>query len=392
MTLHSRRAVNSNGVFGVRSVWSRLAACLCLAAFSLPAFAHKQSDSYLSITQPAEGAALTVQWDIALRDLEHAIGLDTNADGAITWGELKQRQAAISGYAEAHLTIISGEASACPLHFEQMLVDEHVDGKYAVLRFSARCAERAARIDVSYSSLFDIDPNHHGLLNLTSGGNSRAAVFSASSGRQTFELDSTRRDSQFGAFLKDGIWHIWEGYDHVLFLLTLLLPAVVLYRDRQWQPRESLRDALIDVVKVVTAFTLAHSITLTLGAMGWVYVPTRLVESAIALTVLFGALNILVPVVRERRWLLAFVFGLIHGLAFASVLIDLGLQGWNLLLALLGFNAGVEVGQLAIVAVVVPLMYAARRTAAFRKGFMPLGAVIVSGVAAYWFVSRAFLE
>jgi len=370
----------------------RAIACVLLMAFGLPALAHKQSDSYLSITQPAEGAALTVQWDIALRDLEHAIGLDTNADAAITWGELKQRQAAIASYAQAHLRIDSDDAHSCPLEFQQMLVDEHVDGKYAVLRFSAPCEQRASQLDVRYSLLFDIDPDHHGLLNLSSGGNSRAAVFSPTDSQQRFDLGSTQRTAQFGSFVRQGVGHIWEGYDHVLFLLTLLLPAVVLYRDRRWEPRESLRDSLIDVVKVVTAFTLAHSITLTLGAFGWVYVPSRPIESAIALTVLFGALNILIPVVRERRWLLAFLFGLIHGLAFASVLVDLGLQGGSLLLALLGFNAGVELGQLAIVMVVVPLMYAARRTATFRRGVMPLGAVIVSCVALYWFVSRAFLE
>lgn len=375
----------------MRSVTWRTVACLLLMSLSISARAHKQSDSYLSITQPADGPALSVQWDIALRDLEHAIGLDTNADAAITWGELKQRQAAIAGYAQAHLQIENDVARNCPLQFEQMLVDEHVDGKYAVLRFNAVCEERAAKIDVRYSLLFDIDPNHHGLLNLSSDGNSRAAVFSATTDRQQFDLGSTQRTAQFAAFTKQGIGHIWEGYDHVLFLLALLLPAVVLYRDRRWEPRESLRDSMIDVVKVVTAFTLAHSITLTLGALGWIYAPTRLVESAIALTVLFGALNILLPIVRERRWLLAFVFGLIHGLAFASVLVDLGLQGGNLLLALLGFNIGVEIGQLAIVIVVVPLMYAARRTATFRRGLLPLGSLIVGCVAAYWFVSRAFL-
>lgn len=369
----------------------RALACLLLMSFSLSALAHKQSDSYLSITQPADGPALSVQWDIALRDLEHAIGLDTNADTAITWGEVKQRQAAIAAYAQAHLHVESGAAHNCPLQFQQMLVDEHVDGKYAVLRFTALCEARATQIDVRYSLLFDIDPNHHGLLNLSSNGSNRAAVFSASADRQQFDLGSTQRTGQFGAFIRQGIWHIWEGYDHVLFLLTLLLPAVVLYRDRRWEPRESLRDSMIDVVKVVTAFTLAHSITLTLGALEWVYAPTRLVESAIALTVLFGALNILFPIVRERRWLLAFVFGLIHGLAFASVLVDLGLQGGNLLLALLGFNVGVEIGQLAIVIAVVPLMYAARRTTTFRRGLLPLGSVLVSCVAAYWFFGRAFM-
>lgn len=376
----------------MNSISWRAVLAMSLLAFSPLTLAHKQSDSYLSITQPAQGSELKVQWDIALRDLEHAIGLDSNADGAITWAELKQRQAAVAGYAQAHLRIAGDGAGSCPLEFEQLLVDEHVDGNYAVLRFNAPCPQRPSQLSLDYSLLFDNDPNHHGLLNLTRDGGSRAAVFSTTSRQQNFELGAARQDSQLASFLHEGIWHIWQGYDHVLFLLTLLLPAVVRYRNRLWQPRESLRESMIDVVKVVTAFTLAHSITLTLGTLGWVYVPSRLVESAIALTVLFGALNILVPVVQERRWLLAFVFGLIHGLAFASVLVDLGLKGWDLALALLGFNGGVEIGQLAIVMIAVPLMYAARGTTAFRRGFMPAGAVVVSCLSLYWFVSRAFFE
>lgn len=376
----------------MRVILSSLAA-LWLLVWTLPAEAHKQSDSYLSITQQDEGAALSLQWDIALRDLEHAIGLDTNGDASITWGELKQRQAAVVRYAQSHLQlarVAGAESQDCPLTFTQLLVDEHVDGKYAVLRFDAICNERPEQVQLAYSLLFDVDPNHRGLVNILSGGRSHALVFAQSSAVQQLSLASPQRSTQFASFITEGIWHIWHGYDHVLFLLTLILPAVVLYRHRRWEPRESLRDALIDIVKVVTAFTLAHSLTLTLGTLGWVYVPSRLVESAIALTVMFGALNILFPVVREKRWLLAFVFGLIHGLAFASVLIDLGLTGWNLVLALLGFNGGVEIGQLAIVIVVVPLMYASRRTVAYRRVLMPAGAAVVALVAAYWFVTRAF--
>ncbi len=195
--------------------------------------------------------------------------------------------------------------------------------------------------------------------------------------------------AQFRAFLDEGVWHIWKGYDHILFLLTLLLPAVVLYRAGRWQPRESLRDALVDVLKVVTAFTLAHSLTLTLAVNGLVNLPSRWVESGIALTVLLGALNNLFPVVRERRWAVAFAFGLIHGLGFASVLADLGLKGWNLALALVGFNTGVEVGQLAIVLLFIPIAFGLRETYFYRRAFMPAGAVAISCLAAYWLTLRA---
>jgi hypothetical protein len=116
--------------------------------------------------------------------------------------------------------------------------------------------------------------------------------------------------------------------------------------------------------------------------------PSRWVESGIALTVLLGALNNLFPVVRERRWAVAFAFGLIHGLGFASVLADLGLKGWNLALALVGFNVGVEVGQLAIVLVFIPIAYGLRATRFYRHAFMPGGALAIGCMAVYWLTLR----
>jgi hypothetical protein len=355
--------------------------------------AHKPSDSYLTLEQPGTGTALAGQWDIALRDLDYALGLDLNEDGDITWGELRARQAAVADYALGRLSvegIARGDRSACPLRLRQMLVDEHVDGGYAVLQFTAACPVRPAEIVLHYALLFDVDPNHRGLFELRSDAGSRAAVLSTEQPTLSLNLGAPDRWSQFREFVGEGVWHIWTGYDHMLFLVTLLLPAVVAYRERRWQARTSLRESLWDVLKVVTAFTVAHSLTLSLAVAGLVHLPTRLVESGIALTVLFGALNNWVPVVRERRWLVAFGFGLIHGLGFASVLADLGLVGWNLVLALISFNTGVEVGQMAIVLLLVPAIFLMRGTTFYRLAFMPAGAAATGLVAAYWFCVRAF--
>ena len=364
---------------------------LCACAWAVTAEAHKPSDSYLTLTQSAEGAALDGQWDIALRDLQHAIGLDANGDGAITWGELKARGPEVTRYALSRLTvegISRGDRNACRLRPRDMLFDEHVDGGYAVLRFTVECPTRPAQLAVHYALLFDLDPNHRGLLDVRAPGSDQAFVLADENRSTTFNLGSPERLAQLRAFVDEGIWHILKGYDHILFLLTLLLPAVVLYRNGRWQPRESLREALFDVLKVVTAFTVAHSVTLTLAVNGLVNLPSRLVESGIALTVLLGALNNLFPIVRERRWAVAFAFGLIHGLGFASVLADLGLHGLNLALALIGFNAGVEVGQLAIVLVFIPIAYGLRETAFYRRAFMPGGAVVIGCLAAYWLTIR----
>ena len=147
---------------------------------------------------------------------------------------------------------------------------------------------------------------------------------------------------------------------------------------------------LWDVFKVVTAFTVAHSITLSLAALSVISLPSRLVESAIALSVLLAALNNLWPVVGRGRWLVAFGFGLIHGFGFASVLADLGLPQGALALALLGFNLGVEVGQLAIVAAFLPMAYALRRSFFYRRVVLLGGSLLIAAVAAAWFVERAF--
>jgi HupE / UreJ protein len=373
---------------GLRSV----ALAIALSGWANLCLAHKPSDSYLTISLPEQGATLQGQWDIALRDLEHAIGLDTDGDGLITWGEVLDRQDAIARYAFSRLavgTVARGDRKSCPLSLAQLLVDEHVDGRYAVLRFSAACPFRPAQLALHYSLLFDVDPTHRGLANVRFGGRAQAAVLAPDSATLTVSLDTTSPSQQFREFLNEGIWHIWKGYDHILFLLTLLFPAVLTHGKQGWEPRALIGDAVIDVLKVVTAFTIAHSLTLSLAVNGVIQLPSRWIEAAIAATVLLGALNNLRPLVQGRRWLVAFLFGLIHGLGFASALSDLGLKGWNLVLALVGFNSGVEVGQMAIVLLFVPVAFSVRRSWLYRRAFMPAAGVTIAAVAAYWIAIRA---
>jgi hypothetical protein len=161
--------------------------------------------------------------------------------------------------------------------------------------------------------------------------------------------------------VREGVWHIWIGLDHILFLLCLLLPAVF---PRKGAPL-TVRTASKDVFEIVTAFTLAHSITLVISAVGLFTLPSRFVETAIALSVVAAALNNLFRVV-DARWAVAFALGLLHGFGFSSVLVDLGLPSHELIGALLGFNLGVELGQAAIVIAVLPLLFAIRATLAYR--------------------------
>jgi hypothetical protein len=205
-----------------------------------------------------------------------------------------------------------------------------------------------------------------------------------------FSLQAPSRLRQFVDYLREGVWHIWIGYDHILFLLALLLPAVALRERGRWQAVPAFRPAFWSVLKIVTAFTVAHSITLTLATLGVISLPSRWVESTIAASVVIAALNNVFPLFRERRWVMAFLFGLIHGFGFASVLSDLGLPQDALVIALVGFNVGVEAGQLAIVAGFLPLIYFLRETWFYRRVLLSGGSILIAFLALVWFVERAF--
>jgi hypothetical protein len=253
-----------------------------------------------------------------------------------------------------------------------------------VLRFHVRCQVPVTALSISYRLFADLDPQHKGLLRLTRGGETSTAIFDPGHARQTLSLTEPDHWQQFGDYVKDGVWHIWIGYDHILFLLSLLLPAVLLAA-----PSDNLRGAFTDVLKVVTAFTLAHSLTLTLASLSLVSLPSRFVESAIAASVILAAVNNLYPLFRGRRPVAAFAFGLIHGFGFASVLTDLGLPQGALLASLVGFNLGVEIGQLCIVALFLPLAFVLRDTWFYRR-LLTGGSAMIALVAAVWFVERAF--
>ena len=364
----------------------RLMLLLLLAGCTFAAQAHKPSDAYLTIAR--EGTTLTGQFDIALRDLDNALGLDANGDGEITWGELRARDADVAAYALAGLKVASA-GEACPLRVTSHLVDAHTDGAYAVLKLAGACPAGGPTLAIDYTLFRELDPQHRGLLNFVETGTSHSVVFSADAPHRVVGGEAAGPLAQLATYLHEGVWHIWLGYDHILFLLSLLLPAVLVRRERAWQAASSFRASFLDVAKVVTAFTVAHSITLTLAALGVVALPSRWVESAIALSVVLAALNNVFPIVANGRWLAAFGFGLLHGFGFAGALQDLGLPSGSLALSLAGFNLGVEAGQLAIVAAFLPLAYALRGTFAYRRVVLGGGSLAIAAIASVWLAERA---
>lgn len=366
---------------------TRLIVVIALVLAYTPAWAHKPSDSYLSLT--VRGAEVVGRWDIALRDLDYAVGLDSDDDGGITWGEVKRKQQDIAAYAFSHLSLASG-TTACSVRPSDQLIDNHTDGAYAVLQFTAACPTPAEALSIDYRLLFDLDAQHKGLLRLTQAGTTLTAIFSQTSPTQSFRVGTASVWEQVLQYLSEGVWHIWVGVDHLLFLLALLLPAVLIKVERRWEAVSHFQSALREVVSIVTAFTVAHSITLSLATVGLVQLPSRLVESTIASSVIAAAVANLAPIAEGRRRWMAFGFGLIHGFGFATVLTDLGLPPQSLTVSLFSFNLGVEVGQLAVVACFLPMAFWCRRSRVYQQVVLAGGSALIAGLASVWFVERVF--
>jgi hypothetical protein len=214
--------------------------------------------------------------------------------------------------------------------------------------------------------------------------------------QSTYELDYTQASGPPGSLpaswwtpnlFQLGIRHIAEGTDHLLFLLVLLLPAPLLVVGSRWRGTTGVRSSLLHILGIVTAFTLGHSITLVLAAFGVVHLPSRPIEVLIAVSILVSAVHALRPIFPGREAGIAAFFGLIHGLAFASTLSELGLGRWERLAGILAFNLGIETMQLAVVAATLPSLILMNRTRAYP--WLRVCGALFAGVASVgWIVER----
>ena len=260
--------------------------CLSVVlAFLLPfaawARAHSSSTSYVTII--ASGHDARLQWSIALRDLDTAIVLDANDDGDITWGELRARQSQVDAYALSRLHLSTGGAD-CIAGPVEHLADLLGDGGYAVLRTALRCPVAIAGLDVRYGALFEIDPNHRALLNVTVEGVPHTGIASPSEPIAHFDA-SGGQFTLVRQFFQGGIEHLLAGADHVLFIVMLLAPLLL----RPRPAAEGPLPRLAEIVTLLTAFTVAHGLTLTLAVLGLAHVSPAAAELGVASTILVTA-------------------------------------------------------------------------------------------------------
>ena len=373
--------------------WLLVPLILIILIWSGKAAAHSSSNSYLTIFAPNNQLALRA--DIHLRDVDLIFDLDSNRDGQVTWGETQMRSSELSAWLEQGLHL-SQSGEKCSLGKVDLQVSQLADGTYLSALWAPDCQRindiANADFTLRYSLIFQQDSLHRGLLKVDLPNLQSSALLSPERPDAQVNRSESSALRVFGKYIFEGVWHIWIGIDHIVFLISLLLLAPLQparMKITKWPAAKTARPVLLDVFAVVTAFTIAHSITLCLTVMEWLTPPSDLVEQAIALSVVLASLNNLLGVYSLKRWRLAFVFGLIHGFGFANVLLDLGLPIGALVAALGGFNLGVELGQLVIVLVFLPLAWFMRHTLFYRWVVAAGGSFVIALLGVYWLLVRS---
>ncbi|MEM7352169.1 MAG: HupE/UreJ family protein [Acidobacteriota bacterium] len=365
--------------------------------------AHTTGESYVWLN--VEPTHLAGRFELSIDDLVAKLELAIPEDAAARQQAIEATASEVQSYLRQHFEIASG---GVPLPYDftaTNLVDVENLGPFVQYHYRTPAIEVPDLLEVRNTVFLEGDRFYRSLLcieydrrrDTEYGEEFTALVFSSANDEQVLDLTDIRALLRVRDFVWQGILHIWIGIDHVLFLVALLLTAVLQRSPEKsgegpggWQPVGSFRAALWNIIKIVTTFTVAHSITLSLAALDIISLPSQLVESIIALSIVLVAINNVLAKFTEGNWILIFFFGLFHGMGFASVMGELPFRIMHLVQVLIAFNLGVEIGQLVIVAAIFPLLFLSRRWQGYRPVILTGGSIAIGLMAAYWFIERAF--
>ena len=369
-----------------------------------PAAAHNANQSYVYLEIFDDAIAGRVEMPI--RDINEVVGLDIPTDEDTALPAIEQSASSVQAYIRDHLAFGSADGTETWSYgFEGVDFLDEGGNSYAIYEFELDQAfdPPPRQFTVTYDGIVHAKSERDALLLIAtdfgSGTFNNEAddflVFDSDEPTALVDLDDSSFWKGFTGTIGLGAEHIRIGTDHILFVFALVLPSVLAFARRdgdlahRWYPSASFLSTFWRVLKIVTMFTVAHSITLALGGFGVIELPARLVESIIAISIAVAALHNIRPVFVNKEWMLAFAFGLFHGFGFAGLLADLGLDRSNRFVSLLGFNLGVELGQAAIIVMVFPLLFIVRRT----RYYVPLmyaGSIVLAIVALAWATERIF--
>ena len=369
----NKRSILRNAALWLVVVGSSLATCLN---------AHQPGNSSLVLMQQDDG---TINGEFHVANVD-VVSINLMLEDALQQNSNARFDPETQGvHALAWMTVRSNGA---PVSFTtgtpQPVTTE--DGVHTMIPFTTGKVE-FENIEIAFKDFFTFDPQHTVNVELELDSESKIGIISQDD--SVWEPADSALE-QFIVFTWEGVWHIWIGIDHILFLVALLLPSVLRLENGKWIPVSNFKAAFYNLIKVVTAFTVAHSVTLTLATLDVVTLPSKWVESVIALSVVLAAVNNIYPIVSDRIWAVALGFGFIHGFGFANVLADLDLPTGTLAVALFSFNIGVELGQLAIVVVMFPVIFLLRQQSFYQPIKLRLGSAVIGVIASLWIVDRVF--
>ena len=378
----------------VRKLALGLALSLALVAPG-SVLAHATGEDYLFVSFLDD--SIEGHFEIHFDDLVGKLGLPV-VPGEEALPGVVSSASRVHAYIEENFTIAPEGGEPYTIEFTRQEVLELPQGVFGQYYFRIPTGPLPDRLAIRHAMFYDGDRLHRGLVlveynaktDTTYPGEYTAMVFSPGNPDQV--LDLTDIPSLMGPWdmVSQGVWHIWIGIDHVLFLIALMLTTVLVRREGGWQPVESFPGALWNLLKIVTVFTVAHSVTLLLAALDFIVLPSRLVESVIALSIVLVALNNILGWVKEGSLWIVLGLGLFHGMGFASVMGHLPFRMVDLLKVVIGFNIGVELGQVAIIVVAFPILFFLRRTQLYQPLILKGVSAVLIVVAGWWFVQRAF--
>ena len=344
-------------------------------------FAHESSKGISALRIDLSTNQASAKWAISYFDMEILTRFDQDKNDLISSEEMAGALQTVKSLAEQGLEFYFSDQRVKP---DEVKADLQ-EGKFEVI-FSFK---HVPTDQVKYRSALirRLPPDHQELATIFAENEQQLLFRTLTAKDNEFEIQRTdgkivasaeapgAAQVTFFAMLKQGVWHILIGFDHLLFLFALLVMC------------ESFRS----VVKIVTCFTVAHSVTLALAAFDVFQIPGKIVEPLIAVTIIYvGIENLFRWKTIRLRWLLTFIFGLIHGFGFAGALRELGLGSSNILLPVISFNLGVELGQITVAAVVLPLLWRVSKIPKVEPRWIPACSIVVIALGGYWFIDRVF--
>lgn len=372
--------------------WSPRLLCSLFSLLMLQsAAAHQSGNSYLRISSTEAG--VSVQIDFAVRDLNNLLQIPPEQQTEIRRHELDALQEKLTALVGESL-LLEVDGDPLSLTFNSQVVTVHNDGLYVRQTYTGTpMPVNAAYLLVNYGFFTETENVARAFLKLNNGPLESTAVLDPRHAVQRLPLREIALAEALWTYAREGALHIWSGPDHLLFLLCLLLPGLSLGVPRMpasadTVTRSGRRAVGVYALKVVTAFTLAHSITLAAAALDWITLPDKLIESAIAASIIVSALLNLRGGEGRHAWKFALGFGLIHGMGFANGLRELGLSSTHFMETLIAFNLGVEFGQLAVVALVGLLLWPVLRKQRAVRMIQRWGSLGILLLAVFWLIER----